>query len=479
MAPGDGLPTTPAIAATSHTESDPLNETVLSYLFSVKYESPDVDFKETIETARGSSFAKVARHFFGMSNYGGGFLLVGFRPKPTGGFLPVGLPPDFHIDQAELQGKFNSMSSVPLAIGYREVEREVEREVRRFAVVYIPPGSEVVVPSKDGQYSTAKGKEKVAFSRGDVLIRRGTSTIRATPAEIQWIRRRASDTAYQISLLTGDPDYVQETLSSNIFQALILPPRVFGCVVRLRGRPVPVHGLQSCLVAGRDLFSFEDPSLSPLTSVILRGSETAEPLSMWESDSNKSRQLMELFDSALVLKAARLGMEFDWARRRLFYPLSANQQRREERWAGISKPDSRQVAIRRYLSSLKQEVVIHSSVRCDFIWIEDLLHLRLEPGFLLSEDGFHPLYGQKQGSVLIGLESWLSSHNAGYLRNVLFWSSKLQDEDKVIRLAPSLEFSGNPTEARIEVGIREDTLRSVERHRGEPEIPPTEAPNGV
>ena len=69
---------------------DPFSEVVLSYLFSKSYESSELDFKESLETAKGSEFPKVARHFFGMSNYGGGFLLIGFRPKPTGGFLPVG-----------------------------------------------------------------------------------------------------------------------------------------------------------------------------------------------------------------------------------------------------------------------------------------------------------------------------------------------------------------------------------------------------
>ena len=73
---------------------DPFSEVVLSYLFSRSYESSELDFKESLETAKGSEFPRVARHFFGMSNYGGGFLLVGFRPKPTGGFLPVGVAED-------------------------------------------------------------------------------------------------------------------------------------------------------------------------------------------------------------------------------------------------------------------------------------------------------------------------------------------------------------------------------------------------
>jgi hypothetical protein len=454
-------------------EFDPFSEPVLSYLFSRSYESSELDFKESLETAKGSEFPKVARHFFGMANYGGGFLLVGFRPKPTGGFLPVGVSEDFHIDQAELQGKFNALSSQQLAIGYRELDREVEGVTKRFAVVYIPPAPDILVPTVDGHYHNEKGKQRTAFSRGEVLIRRGTSTMKATSVEIAWIRARAKDTAYRISLLSGEPDLIVESLASNVFPATRLPSKVYWCLVSLRGRPVPDHGLHSCLVDGRLLYSFEDPSRTPLSPFIDRDSLASDPVEAWRRDPDRARLLMQLFVSAAVRKGTNLGLEFDWERRRFFYPLPAGRTKREESWSGLTKPSTRQVAVRRYLGSLKREVVIHSSVRADFLWIGDSLHLRLEPGFLLSEDGLHPLYGHKPGSVLTSLESWLSSHNAGYLRNVFFWGSRFQDTDGSIRLGPDLEFKGRPVETHIDVGIRGDTLRSMEgRHPGSGDIAP-------
>jgi len=464
MVEGTLSPPPVAVAGRPAAEFDPFSEPVLSYLFSRNYESSELDFKESLETARGSDFPKVARHFFGMANYGGGFLLVGFRAKPTGGFLPVGVPDDFHIDQAELQGKFNALSSLPLAIGYRELNREVDGVTKRFAVVYIPPAPDVLVPRLDGHYHNAKGKQRTAFVRDEVLIRRGTSTMKATPSEIAWIRERARDTAYRISLLSGEPDLIPESLASNVFEASRLPPKVYWCVVSLRGKPVPSHGLHSCLVEGHLVYSFEDPSRTPLSPFIDGHSLASDPVDAWRRDPDQARLLMQLFVSAIVRKGTNLGLEFDWERRRFFYPLPSGKAKREESWSGLTKASSRQVAVRRYLGSLKREVVIHSSVRADFLWLGDLLHLRLEPGFLLSEDGIHPLYGQKPGSVLTSLESWLSSHNAGYLRNVYFWSSRFQDADGVIRLGPDLEFKGKPVETRIRVGIRGDTLRSSEEH---------------
>ena len=84
--------------------------------------------------------------------------------------------------------------------------------------------------------------------------------MKATPTEVVWIRQRAKDTAYRISLLSGEPDFIDETLCSNIFPAVRLPQKVFWCLVALRGNPVPNHGLHSCLVDGRMVYSFEDPS---------------------------------------------------------------------------------------------------------------------------------------------------------------------------------------------------------------------------
>jgi hypothetical protein len=443
---------------------DPFNDAVLSFLFSKRYESSELDFKESLETAKGSEFPKVARHFFGLSNYGGGYLLVGFRPKPTGGFVPVGVPDGFHIDQAELQGKFNAVASIPLAIGYREIDREVEGVVRRFAVVYVPPAPDVLMPVVDGRFRNEKGKERTAFARGDVLIRRGTSTMKATPEEVAWIRQRAKDTAYRISLLSGEPDRIDETLSSNVFPALRLPERVHWCLVSLRGHSVPEHGLHSCLVEGRMMYSFEDPSHTSLAPFIDKGSIASDPVAAWRRDPDQARLLMQLFVSAAVRRAASLGLAFDWERKRFFYPLPPSEVKREETWSGITKPASRQVAVRRFLASLGREVVIHSSVRVDFLWIGETLHLRLEPGFLLSDDGLHPLHGRKQGSVLTSLESWLSSHNAGYLRNVLFWGSRFQGPGGSIFLGPDLQFKNKPAEVRIRVGIREDNLHSMESH---------------
>jgi hypothetical protein len=448
-----------------NTASDPFSDAVLSHLFNQKYEASDIDFKETIDTSHGSNFPKIARHFFGMSNYGGGFLLIGFRQKETGGYDPVGLQSSFHIDQAELQGKFNGIASIPLAIGYREMDREVNGAAHRFAVVYVPPAPEVLVPISDGKYVDGRGKVRHAFEKGEILIRRGTSTSRATPHEIAWIQKRAKNTSYRISLLSGQPDLIEEKLVANVFPAAELPQKVYTCTFDLGGQSVPHHDLSSCLVRGNVIHSFEDPSRTPLVKVIRKGSLVSEPLSEWMKDPDRSRLIMQLLESSMVKKGNAIGLSYDDSRKRFFFPLKRGNDKREETWPGITRKDSRQVVVYRYLPSLKEKVGIHQSIRIDFLWLGGQLYLRMEPGFLLTEDGERPLHGPKQGNVLISLESWLSSLNSGYLRSILFWKAVFQAGIDYIELAPQLKFDANPLTTKVAVGIREDTIQTVEAHR--------------
>jgi predicted HTH transcriptional regulator len=73
---------------------DPMDEIVINFILSQKRETAELDFKLTLNIRKNSDFAKIAKDIFAMSNYGGGYILFGFKETKTGTFEPVGLPPD-------------------------------------------------------------------------------------------------------------------------------------------------------------------------------------------------------------------------------------------------------------------------------------------------------------------------------------------------------------------------------------------------
>lgn len=66
---------------------------------------------------------------------------------------------------------------------YREFFRKFEGENLRFDIVYIPPSTVILIPTKTGYYLDSNEKRKIAFREGDIFIRRGTQSIPATEEE--------------------------------------------------------------------------------------------------------------------------------------------------------------------------------------------------------------------------------------------------------------------------------------------------------
>ena len=101
-------------------EAEPLSEYVLDFLTSQKKECPYLDFKLTIHVGKNSDFPEVAKDIFAFSNYGGGWILIGWKEEKKNQYLPAGVPDDYKVDQATLQEKFNSYSSKPIQIEYKD-----------------------------------------------------------------------------------------------------------------------------------------------------------------------------------------------------------------------------------------------------------------------------------------------------------------------------------------------------------------------
>jgi hypothetical protein len=60
---------------------DPLGDIMLDFIIAKDKEEPFIDFKASLEITKRSPFPKIAKDIFAFSNYGGGFLLIGFKER--------------------------------------------------------------------------------------------------------------------------------------------------------------------------------------------------------------------------------------------------------------------------------------------------------------------------------------------------------------------------------------------------------------
>lgn len=447
---------------------EPLGDLILDYLIEMDSEEPYLDYKNTISIAGDSDFARIAKHIFAFSNYGGGYLLVGFKQRTyrllpnmqeteRRQFIPIGLADTYQLDQANLQTKFNAYASQPIEIGYREFKREVDGERRRFAALYIPPSLTVLKPVKDGSYTDARGKEKKAFVKGEVLFRRGTESRSATLEELAWIERRVNRTEYRLSVLSGEPDEIQETVYLNLFPVTTLPAHVWSAEVRPPGEAVLVGNsdYRSCYVwhANR-LITFDDPTneKSPLYYAVQQDSVSTHNLREWFDDQDRRRLLIRLLNKELIFCGLKYGLQY--ARSKFYFECFGES--RSEKWKPRFRSSSDlTVAQRMWASQLNRFIYWHVAVTARFTIVNEKLYLRLSPTIVLTEDGHKSIFGTKEGTVITRLT--YNKYNASYLNSLLFWISRLTNGKDELPLAQGrILTSGKPIESKLNVGILAD-----------------------
>lgn len=457
---------------------EPLGDLMLDFLIERDNESEYVDFKEIIDISRDGPFAKIAKDIFAFSNYGGGFILIGFkerkneprvnegtteRPKRT--FLQVGLPEDFHIDQASLQEKFNAYSNSPIELGYREFWRKIDGVQKKFAAIYVQGSQLVLQPVKRGIYEDSRGKTKIAFDQGTVLIRRGTQSIVASDSDLAWIKERSQNTGYSLSVLTGKPDYMEETLFSNLFRIIKFPASIWSAdEVELDGaKTIENDGdFQSFVPWNGKIVSFCNLlEINEAFSLrISKESIKKEDVQSWVQDPDRRRVIIWLLNNELSLHVGKIGLSEEPSKHKFFY--SCAEESRKEAWKSRFRASSEKtVAQRIWAEQLHSFVYWHIAVNARFTSLYNKIYLRLIPTIQITEDGRNAIFGEKEGTIITRLTH--NKYNADYLNSVLFWIQKLANGNDVLSLSNDLIIvSTDPVEVDIGVGIRAD-------------VPPTES----
>lgn len=156
------------------------------------------------------TFPKVARHILGITNVGGGAIVVGVAELPDNTLEPIGLTT--LVDKAEIEKGINkflpehlrsNLSILDFSYDASEYGKLVGK---RFQVILIEDDPKylpfVALASSDGIRETA------------IYVRRGTSTVEANHEELQRIINRRVD--------TGHSSQVEMDLETHIEQLNIL-----------------------------------------------------------------------------------------------------------------------------------------------------------------------------------------------------------------------------------------------------------------
>jgi len=447
-----------------------LDDILVDFIMSKKRESSEIDFKMTLDISK-ERFAELAKDIFAMANWGGGYVVLGVRENQYGRFDQIGLPKDFHIDQADLQQKFNSYSQDPISLEYREFDYEVGENVRRYAIIYVPPSTKILKPQKDGISKGQGGREKTLFKSGDILTRRGTQSLKATREESEYIEWRSEESGYAISLITGNPDRVKETLYSNLFEVKKIPSTIYSATLAFEQISFATTLLAPFVTQGQMIYSFRDLTVEPLSRIMKRKILAKHSTDEWLKDKDKRNIVLWLLDSTLIWEAGQLGLFVQRKGKRLYFPLRDNETTRYERWPGLVRASRRQVATMMYASQLGESVGVHAAVSVHCTMIGDRVFLRLAPTYVLTSDGRRIRSGPEEGSVITRLSH--DDYNMIYLRNMLFWVSRLGGaKDSLTFENGRLVIDTTPVTAAIDFGIRSDKFSLEGLEAGQQSEPP-------
>lgn len=474
----------PASIVINEVETTPLSEYVVDFLVSKTKECPFLDFKKIINIGKEGDFAKIVKDVLAFSNYGGGWILIGFSEPEPNRFLPEGLPEEFKADQASIQEKINSYLYEPIVVDYGEYQLDLPYDKktaarlnisikggkRRFGILFIPPSKTKILPKKDGTY-VENGKQHHAFKKDQLFTRRGTqSTIPSRQEEVQ-IEQRIAMEDYRCSILSGQPDQVAETITSNLFEVSKLPSNIYEAKLinnspewiqtKLQESGVKMFRTFKFVVQGEKIITFENlfNSTSIQLKIVDPTSVKSSNIADWLADENKRKVVTQLLNRELITFCSSKGMFYFKKKGKLFYPglkEKPNQARKESWKSRYDRQSTRTVAAKIDSPELERTVYQHLAVSANFVWIDGRFLLRLTPSFVISEDGRHPLAGSDEGRIITKLS--YDRYNNSYLNTILFWFQKMSN-GKDIEIG-ELKISGESVTASIDKGILFDVPSS-------------------
>lgn len=168
-------------------------------------ESRSVDYKETLDISSTQDVVEIAKDVAAFANSGGGRIVLGIDKS----YRHVGLTDDVaaRLTPEDFDNKIRSYLDPPV---HCDVVR-VLIDGRKYVILDVDPSPEPFCTiKKDGAYKDHKGRQTTAYRVGDVFIRRGAKSERASRTDLMRIFNKGLDTIRKawlrdVRLITNAP----------------------------------------------------------------------------------------------------------------------------------------------------------------------------------------------------------------------------------------------------------------------------------
>jgi len=350
-----------------------------------------------------------------------------------------------------------------------------DHENRRYFIIYVPP-QEYALPAIEGKYSDKKGREKIVFRPGQLLIRDGSRSKPADSRELKIFLERLVfekrvENSKKIEKLAeyfnfrSKPERIQEKLQSNLFLVKKIPTYIYSSPTGFTSKKdifdIYENLPQEFILKENRLISFYDigDQNNSLRKIIDTSSIEKVSVKEYLNDENRWRYIVELLNLNLESYCRLLGLICE--KKKYFFP-ALFTGRREIEWKPRGKKRAKRKVVWEYRFK-ENKFYLHQGAKMKITKIGKELFLVIEPCFVITEDGIHLT---KSKELQLKYQSYHSrSYNFNLINDLLFWSTLLKGKNKDIiikRESYEIIISSSPIVCNFLVGFSGDKISENE-----------------
>ncbi len=182
-----------------------VSESKLRELLTCKFESDDLDFKETFDPTSKKDRLELCKDIIAMANTRGGHIVLGVHDID---FTPIGLSHSNYMDAADLNNTLQNYvhEHIEWYLAFHEIN--ISGQHRLFGIIYVVPASVPIVTAKTGAYQDGD-RSKTAFGEAAWLVRSGARSMPASPSDVRRLLQERQRPTAPISpaVQAFPPDY--------------------------------------------------------------------------------------------------------------------------------------------------------------------------------------------------------------------------------------------------------------------------------